>query len=557
MTEIANEVDVLIVGCGPVGQTLALMLGRQGHRVLAVDRWPIAYPSPRAVHFDDEIARVLSACGLGSDLPAITEPAGEYDWHNAEGRTLLHFDWGKDGPSGWPTANMFHQPQLEALLATHAGRVPTVGLHRGWEAVDLDSGDDHVVVHLRSAEGQQRQVHSRYVVGCDGANSFVRGRMSTDVEDLGFFYDWLILDVVPHENREWRPINLQICDPLRPTTVVSSGPGRRRWEFMRLPGEDLDLLNSEDTAWRLLAPWGLNPENATLERHTVYTFQARWARRWREGRLLLAGDAAHLMPPFAGQGMCSGIRDAANLSWKLDLVLTGRAEDGLLDTYTTERTVHVRNAIGMSVELGNVICIADHGVAAERDGALLAAGGRPEVALPPIPPPVLGPGVLLADQAGDRVGAAGQLSPQGRVTTADGRSGLFDDVVGTGFALLSFRDSTTVLHESELRALAGVGGRVVRLTDGRPDAGGAVRPGPTPPISSTRDGEVVVADVEGTYAAWMQTIGAAAVLVRPDFYVFGSVPDAAGAAALADSLLKSIEPSRRSALSGTTAATTS
>jgi 2-polyprenyl-6-methoxyphenol hydroxylase-like FAD-dependent oxidoreductase len=196
---------------------------------------------------------------------------------------------------------------------------------------------------------------ARFVVGCDGANSFVRPHLGASVTDLGFFFDWLIVDVIPHRPAVWTPLNVQICDPARPTTLVSGGPGRRRWEFMRLPGEPIEELNSEDTAWRLLAPWGVTPDNAALERHAVYRFQARWVDTWRHGRLLLAGDAAHQMPPFAGQGMCSGLRDATNLAWKLDLVLAGRAPAGVLDTYPSERIPQVQAMIDFSMELGRVI----------------------------------------------------------------------------------------------------------------------------------------------------------------------------------------------------------
>ena len=389
------DYDVLIVGYGPVGQTLTILLAQQGHRVGVAERWPSAYPRPRAVHYDDEIARIFATAGVGDQVAAISEPSGEYDWRNAQGRTLIHFDWGTTGPCGWPPANMLAQPRLEDVLAARAESFPSVDVWRGSEAIGLADQGVAVEALLHGLDGDRR-VRSRYVVGCDGANSFVRQYLNTTMTDMGFFYDWLILDVIPREQREWRPRNLQICDPQRPTTVVSGGPGRRRWEFMRLPGETIEELNTEQTAWRLLAPWDLHPGNAVLERHTVYTFQARWADRWRLGHILIAGDAAHLMPPFAGQGMCSGIRDAANLAWKLDLVLSGRADDALLDSYASERAAHVRHAIGMSIELGNVICLTDPAAAAARDEILLKADGRPEVALPPVPPPVLGVGVLAA-----------------------------------------------------------------------------------------------------------------------------------------------------------------
>jgi 2-polyprenyl-6-methoxyphenol hydroxylase-like FAD-dependent oxidoreductase len=509
----ATAADVIVVGYGPVGQTLAILLGQLGHRVTVVEQWPEAYQRPRAVHFDDEIARVFASAGVGDELGAISEPCVDYDWRNEAGATLLHFDWGAPGASGWPSANMFSQPALEAVLAARADALAGVTVRRGLRAVAVTVADTDgasgaaVKVETRDREGRAVTVRGRYLVGCDGANSFVRDWMGTEVTDLGFFYDWLIVDVRPHEQREWIPTNLQMCVPTRPTTVVSGGPGRRRWEFMRLPDETVAELNTEETAWRLLEPWGLSPANADLERHTVYTFQARWAREWRAGPVFVAGDAAHLMPPFAGQGMCSGIRDAANLAWKLDLVLRDRAGEGLLDSYTTERSAHVQHAIGMSVELGNVICLTDPAAVAARDEAMLGAGGRPELALPPIPPPVLGPGVVHAADGETPVAPAGTLSGQGRVAAPDGTVGRFDQVIGTGFVVVSAVDLSGHPGEEVRAAVDTLGVRLVQL----------VRPaGPTAP------GVHVVADVDGFYGPWLAALGSDVVVVRPDFYIYGT-----------------------------------
>ncbi|HVU92293.1 MAG TPA: bifunctional 3-(3-hydroxy-phenyl)propionate/3-hydroxycinnamic acid hydroxylase, partial [Jatrophihabitans sp.] len=480
-----TDFDLLIVGYGPVGQTLAAQLARRGHRVGVVERWPAAYPRPRAVHFDDEIARVFAATGLRDQLDTLTEPGGEYDWQNADGRTLLHFDWSAAGPSGWCTANMFSQPALEAALSTLVDGFDNVTVRRGSRAIAIADHGDAVEVTAADADGREQVLRARYVVGCDGANSFVRTQMGAGLTDLGFFYDWLIVDLVIHDGRPWTPSNLQICDPVRPTTRVSGGPGKRRWEFMRLPHETIEELNTEATAWRLLEPWGVTPENATLERHTVYTFQARWADRWRVGRLLLAGDAAHLMPPFAGQGMCSGIRDVANLVWKLDLVLTGRAPDALLDTYTSERSAHVQHSIAMSVELGHVICLTDPDEVARRDEAMLKAEGRPELALPPVPPPVLGPGVLYTDASGAPVLSAGQLGRQGRVRRPGGDTARFDEVVGTGFVLLSTVPLDAVLDAGAAEALRALEAHVVQV----------VAPG----AAAAAGLATVVEDVDGTY----------------------------------------------------------
>jgi 2-polyprenyl-6-methoxyphenol hydroxylase-like FAD-dependent oxidoreductase len=527
----ALDCDVLVVGYGPVGQLLTILLAERGYRVTVLERKAEPYPRPRAVHYDDEIARVFAAAGVGDEMAAISMPSGEYDWRSADGRTLLHFDWGAAGLSGWPASNMFAQPRLEAVLAARAESFPSVRVRRGWQAVGLTESEDQVAVTAAGADGAGETIRARYVVGCDGANSFVREWLGTGLTDLGFFYDWLILDVVPHDQeREWKPFNLQICDPARPTTVVSGGPGRRRWEFMRLPDETIEELNTEQTAWRLLAPWQLTPGNADLERHTVYTFQARWADEWRRGRVLIAGDAAHLMPPFAGQGMCSGIRDSANLAWKLDLVLSGRAGDALLDTYTTERSAHIQNAIGMSVELGNVICLTDPAAVAARDEVMLKAEGRPEVALPPIPPPVLGPGVLSVAADGTGAGIAGQLSPQGRVRSAVGVTGLFDQVVGIGFVVAGGPDVSFGFNDSVRACLARLGAHVVRF----------VPPGTEP--GAGEDGTEVLVDVDGVYLPWLRAAGYEAVVIRPDYYVFGGAASASGLPALLGDLTAKLGP---------------
>jgi 2-polyprenyl-6-methoxyphenol hydroxylase-like FAD-dependent oxidoreductase len=510
-----DRYDVAIVGYGPVGQTLAILLGQCGWRVGVFEKQPAPYPLPRAVHLDHEVARILQGAGLGEELPRLTEPADTYEWRNAAGETLLVIESRGTSLSGWPEGNMFAQPDLEKALDARVRVLPSVEVSRAREIIDIRPVESRVALVAAAPGGERQTIEASWVVGCDGASSFVRRHMETTVTDLGFFCDWLIVDLVPLERRAWSPLNWQLCDPARPTTLVSGGPGRRRWEFMRLPGESITDLNTESTAWRLLEPWGMTPDTAKLERHAVYTFQARWADWWRDGRLLLAGDAAHQMPPFAGQGMCAGVRDAANLAWKLDLVLKGLASDALLDTYESERVPQVRRVVEFSIELGKVICVPDAAQAAARDAAMIA-GVRDRGSTPPVPTPAIGPGVLVD---GDPL--AGHLFVQGEVRRGDA-IGRFDDVVGRGFALVSPEgDPTSHLSPALAAFFDSIRGLSARVAPGGP-----------------------VDDVRGTYARWFGKNGVGVVLQRPDFHLFGTAPHVSGASDLIGRLRTALQGTR-------------
>jgi flavoprotein hydroxylase len=489
MTDIDANPDVAVVGYGPVGATLAILLAQQGHSVVVLERQPHPYPLPRAVHMDHEVARIVQSCGLGDDLSRISEPADLYEWRNGDGLTLLRLGRDGAGLSGWAQSLMFHQPALEALLDQQAR---AVGAHvrRGVEVTGLAQDDSGVA--LQTATGQT--LRARYAVGCDGANSTVRQLCQVTMQDLGFFYDWLIVDVVLNEPRVFDPVNLQVCDPSRPTTVVSGGPGRRRWEFMRLPHETLEELNSAARAWELLEPWDVHPDNANLERHAVYTFNARYAQQWRTGRVFLAGDAAHQTPPFAGQGMCAGIRDAANLAWKLDLVLTGRAPEPLLDAYEPERRPEVCASIDFSMELGKIICVPDPVQAAARDQAMAASVGPQPVEVPPLPPIKVG---IIEPRSPQ----AGHLFPQGKL---DER--LFDEVHGAGWRLIAV-GGTPELDDDVARWFDSIGGRVV----------------------------TVAAD-DAVYGSWFAEHACTAALQRPDFHLYGTAADISQTGALLSGL---------------------
>lgn len=507
------DADVLIVGYGPVGQLLSLQLARKGWNVIVVERWPEAYPLPRAVHFDDEIGRILQSVGIRPDTSPVIDPYDDvYAWRNADQEDLLLVDWRGQGRSGWPTANFFSQPDLEAELHTLVLQEERISLNRGWEVVEVREDGDGVEVRAQRTHsmprGQDpgrpqipdsdaddvRTFRARYVVGADGARSFVREAMGVQMHDLGFNFDWLIVDMIPDEPMTFDPPAWQWCNPEHPTTIVPGGPGRRRWEFMRMPHETIEEMNTADYSWRRVGEWGLTPQNSRMERHAVYTFKAQWAESWRAGRLMLAGDAAHLMPPFAGQGMCAGMRDATNLSWRLDRVLSGASPEELLSSYGPERTSHVRYFINFSMGLGHVICITDPEAAAGRDAGMKAALADPSLAPEPEAPPHLAEGVVgFHDQAGF-------ATPQGRVSDGS-TTALLDDVVGNGWLVLSNRPELEQAISPTSRAWLEDNAAVVRVV-----------------------GEGGLEDVDGTYADWFAELGAEAVVVRPDFYLYDAVP---------------------------------
>ncbi len=495
--------DVVIVGAGPVGLFAAVLLEQRGLSIALYERWPTFYPRPRACGVDHEIIRQLQGAGLVDELEAFLDPVigpdKTYEFLDKAGETLLRIDWNRPGPSGWAQMNMFYQPDLEAALVRRLDASPRVRMHRGWALVSIEQRPNYVQLGFAASGdgGGHANAQARYVIGADGARSTVRELLAIGQTDLGFAYDWLVVDVMPHEARVWKPYVVQHCDPARPTTLVGSGPARRRWEFMRLPGETIEALNTAETAWKLLERWNITPENATLERHTVYTFRGSWAERWREGRVFLVGDAAHLMPPFLGQGLCAGMRDALALSWRLAANEDGASPDLLLDSYGPERSGHVQEIIHQAVELGRLICMLDPEEVAQRDERMKAALKDPALAVKPPPEPRLGEGA--AYRSGDP--HAGYLSVQGRVRHR-GQDGLFDDVVGRGWQLL-------------LQDAAGLGGDHRSALEAAPAWGVAVADfGP--------DGDTI--DLDGTYANWFARLGADAVLVRPDFYVFGTSP---------------------------------
>jgi 2-polyprenyl-6-methoxyphenol hydroxylase-like FAD-dependent oxidoreductase len=499
--EPSGPVNFLVVGAGPVGLVTAILLGREGWRVTIVEKWPSRYPMPRACTIDHEALRILQAAGVMREHANLFEPSrgerGGYQIRNGEGELLRAINWNRPAESGWANINGFYQPDLEEVLESMVIALPSVELRRGWTATGIAQDEDSVTLSVfrTNDPSQHDSLRGRWLVGADGANSVVRQLAGIESVDTGFEADWLVVDYEPLDHRQWDAFVTQYCDPVQPATAVNSGPGRPRFEFMRRADVTVDELNRAEIAWKLMEPWGVTPKTARLERHAVYTFRGRWARDWRRGRIFLTGDAAHLMPPFLGQGMCSGLRDASALAWRLSLVESGRASGSILDSYGTERGAHVQEIIEEAVALGKVICELDPQRAAERDAGMRAELNDPEAVTVEPPHPRLGQPSIT--EAGDD--NAGRLSIQARVE-ADGLVGLFDDVVSGAWQLIGLDAEPMVDVSAELRMwFEDLGGTATALTV---DSG--------------------VRDIDGAYRAWFEAHGCSLLLARPDFYIYGT-----------------------------------
>jgi 3-(3-hydroxy-phenyl)propionate hydroxylase len=353
----ADHFPVVVVGAGPVGVTAATLLGQYGVDCLVLDRWDGVYPQPRAVHLDDEIYRVLVRLGIGEEFAAVSRPTRGLQLIDRNHRVFAVLDRSGDhGRHGHPMANMFDQPELEHLLRTNLKDQPTVTLRGNVEVTDLfQDGNGRVQVDLTDRlTGDSESVLATYVLGCDGANSVVRAAIGSTMEDLSFEQRWLVVDVSSAvELDQWEGVH-QVCDPDRAATYMRIGERRYRWEFRLLTGETAADFQSIETLRPLIEPWVEQIGNDELElvRVAEYTFRAQIADRWRDSNVFLLGDAAHLTPPFIGQGLCSGIRDSANLSWKIAGVLSGDLPPSVLETYETERKPHARALIQLAKLVG-------------------------------------------------------------------------------------------------------------------------------------------------------------------------------------------------------------
>jgi 3-(3-hydroxy-phenyl)propionate hydroxylase len=433
------QASVIVVGGGPVGMTVATLLAQYGVTCAVVDRHQRPYPKPRAVHLDGAAVRVLQQLGLAAEFAAISRPACGLRLLDARLRPFVVVD--RDtAPSlhGHPDANLFDQPELEALLRTNLSRHPEVTVRGGTVVTGVEADGATAVVTVRDATtGAVERWPAQAVLGCDGAESTVRNAIGAHLDDLGFSERWFVVDVRsdrPIEN--WGGVD-QVCDPRRAATFLHLTGDRYRWEFRMRPHETSDDLSRPHQLAELIAPWTGGLVHCTVLRCDAYTFRAAVTDRWRRGAVLLVGDAAHLTPPFIGQGLGIGLGDAHNLAWKLAEVLRGNAGDDLLTSYGDERGAHVRDVVRTAIRVGRAMTGGQGAVAALRRpvaATLLRVPGvraRAAAALTTRYPP--GPWVDGRRRRSDLEGTA---CPQPLVGH-DGSRVPLDDVLGPGFALVT------------------------------------------------------------------------------------------------------------------------
>ncbi|HUF54224.1 MAG TPA: bifunctional 3-(3-hydroxy-phenyl)propionate/3-hydroxycinnamic acid hydroxylase [Dehalococcoidia bacterium] len=520
---MTDRYEVAVIGYGPVAQAAANLLGARGFRVAVFEIATSIYNLPRAAHFDGEVMRIWQSVGLAEATMSASAPIAGLRFVNGQGDVLFAIDVPERATaSGWFAGYLFYQPDLEQVLQDGVAGYDNVDVFQGHEvtAISQDAGGVEMTVRDLSS-GREGSVTADYLWGCDGARSLSRRAAGIELEDMGFDQPWLVIDTLLKREVELPQYATQICDPARPTTFIPSSGAHRRWEFMLMPEDDPETIAEPESVWRLLGGW-ISPDDAEVIRATVYSFHALIARAYRQGRIFIAGDAAHQMPPFLGQGMCAGVRDVANLTWKLDFVRQGAARDFILDTYFEERAPQVRRIIQNAVATGRVIQTTDPTVAAARDRmfaeqtASLDPQSR-QLGSVDLSMPGLTGGLLARTGVGS---AAGDMFPQ-TLVERDGRPARLDEVLGDGFAIIAGPDDSRIISEEAQEAWAFLSPQYVQVQ---------------PPTASGHPVEraITVRDREGLVLDWLRRNGTASV--RPDRYVYGAAKKTTKFIALAESL---------------------
>lgn len=514
------DADVVILGAGPTGLTLANLLGQQGVRTLLLEALDDLIDYPRAVGIDDEALRVMQSIGLVDKVLPHTVPDQRVQMVNQDMKVIAEIN-PTTREFGWPRRNGFVQPLVDRVLLEGLDRWESVTVRMGAEAVDLVQDADVVTVTVKTATGEE-QLRARYLVGAEGGRSFTRQHLGIDFPGETRKQRGLVIDVA--DDPIGNPHAVFGGDPSRAYATLALPHGIRRWEFMMQEHEGEELLENDDFVNGLLAEHVPDPTNLNIIRRRIYMHHARLADRFREGRVLLAGDAAHVMPVVAGQGWNSCIRDAVNLGWKLGAVVKGFSDDRLLDTYAEERRDHVKSMVELSVNMSNVMTNQSKVRSAARDAAAAVVDRIPKLkaymnaqGFKPMPRYERGaivPAQVRATKSvpvpdGYKPGV-GTLFPQPRVLGQAGEA-LLDDVTGAGWRVVVWNNDPSRLVSPEHRAtLERLGGRLVQVV-------------PAVQVPWAREnvdeGVVVVGDPAGVLKTWFHERPFSALVVRPDHVI--------------------------------------
>jgi 3-(3-hydroxy-phenyl)propionate hydroxylase len=510
MTPQVEETDVLIAGCGPVGALTANFLGLYGVRTLVLERDLTPHGQPRAITCDDEAMRIYQAVGLAEVLDAHMYDCPELEFVGSTGELFARVvAQGLDFGFGFPALRFFSQPYVEQVLRQGLSRFPHVDLRPGHRVESFTQDAEHISVSVRDSQGAERTVRARYLLACDGGRSTVRQLAGIDMVGSTEEEGTLVISLLLHDTP--RPLSRMICDPHRHVFVTRCAGNELRIECRIRPEEKHEDLLRPERLREFIAPH-VDPEHATLLGASAYVTNSRVASRWREGRMFLLGDAAHLLPPFLGQGLGSGLRDAANLSWKLAAVLQGHADAPLLDSYEQERRPQVQAMIETSMNLVRVMLTGSRPVAFLRDNLLKALHRIPRAQrfirdFEFKPQPLITRGFMLGGARSHRQAPEGSYFPQPRVGVPGGGLLRLDELLGPGFSVVVHPDTPEASRRAVQALADSIGARCVRII---PPRSGVAEPG-----------EVV--DVEGKLDAWFREHKVDIAVVRPDRYLFGAV----------------------------------
>jgi 3-(3-hydroxy-phenyl)propionate hydroxylase len=511
---LMKQPDVIIAGLGPTGATLAALLGQRGVSVAVFDRLPDLFPLPRAIGLDHEVMRIVQELGAADLVAPHVSPYRASEYRGVQGQLIRRLDAAPPPfRLGWAPNFVFDQPAFERVLRRRLAELPNVAVHHSTEVQSVGQDVEGAWVDVRMpGDEQARRIRSRYLVGCDGGSSPIRKQLGLALEDLGFDEGWLVVDVVVDEDKliDLPQTQVQYCEPARPCTYVVCVGHHRRWEI-RLSADDRTSGDwPEEELWPLLKRW-ITPGDGRIWRSAAYRFHGLVADTWRRDRILLAGDAVHMTPPFMAQGMAQGMRDAQNLAWKLERVISHGAPDSLLDTYQQERRPHVIATTRAAIALGDLICESDPERAAERDARLLAEQGgavRTMVRQDLIPGLTSG----LIDLGSPE---SGSILPQPTVHVG-GSANRLDDVTGATVRAVAIEPLSPGEREALLNALTPLGGVLVQLGE----------------TGMSESGLTSAIDNEDVLACWLRAAGRRIAIARPDHYVYGTASTATEAVEL-------------------------